>query len=131
MVKVLIVDDDQAFVGIEKTYLEDRGYGVHDAASGEECLFTIKEVMPDIVLLDVMMPGLSGWDVCRSLKDDPETSHISVVMITARDNMADFHRSLAYAKADGYLTKPIRLPWLDMVIKKTLVQKEESQEVSP
>ena len=83
--RVLVVDDIAANVRLLEAKLAAEYFEVMTASSGKEALALIEKQTPDIVLLDVMMPGMDGFQVCRRLKDDPETRHIPVVLVTALD----------------------------------------------
>ncbi len=104
--RVLVVDDILANVRLLEAKLESEYFEVHTAMNGIEALEKVKRVKPDIVLLDVMMPGLDGLEVCRRIKADPETQHIPVIMVTALDQPEDKVRGLE-AGADDFLTKPV------------------------
>lgn len=105
---ILIVDDDPHSVDIVRTFLESRGYTVATAVDGTEALAKLEEVKPALVLLDVMMPGMDGWEVARVIKNHPEYGKARVVMLTARSDFTDKHEGLR-AGADDYLVKPIKL----------------------
>ena len=104
--RILVVDDIEANVRLLEAKLEAEYYEVLTAPDGPTALALAAAEKPDIVLLDVMMPGLDGFAVCRRLKDDPETRHIPVVLLTALDGRADRVAGLE-AGADDFLTKPI------------------------
>ncbi len=104
--RILVVDDIAINVRLLEAKLQVEYYDVIAAGDGASALTLAKERAPDLVLLDVMMPGLDGFEVCRRLKADPETAHIPVVMVTALDDAADRVRGLE-AGADDFLTKPI------------------------
>ncbi|HEV2365207.1 MAG TPA: PleD family two-component system response regulator [Caulobacteraceae bacterium] len=104
--RILVVDDLEANLRILKAKLEAEYYEVRTAADGESALKMAQDDPPDIVLLDVMMPGLDGFQVCRRLKGDPCTAHVPVVLVTALDSRADKIAGLE-AGADDFLTKPI------------------------
>ena len=104
--RVLVVDDVLANVRLLEAKLAAEYYDVQTAMNGLEALSAVERARPDIVLLDVMMPGLDGIAVCRRLKSDPTTQHIPVVMVTALDQPEDRVRSLE-AGADDFLTKPV------------------------
>jgi two-component system cell cycle response regulator len=104
--RILVVDDIEANVRLLEAKLEAEYYEVLTASDGPTALAMAASEKPDIVLLDVMMPGMDGFAVCRRLKDDPETRHIPVVLLTALDGRADRVAGLE-AGADDFLTKPI------------------------
>jgi DNA-binding response OmpR family regulator len=103
--KVLIADDESGIRKLVHMTLDSGAYQIIEASDGVEALRIAREQQPDIVLLDVMMPGMSGLDVCRQIKSDPSTSHQTVVMLTALSQDYDVAAGLA-AGADDYLTKP-------------------------
>jgi len=104
--RVLVVDDLEPNVKLLEAKLSAEYFDVVGALNGEEALRVAREEQPDIVLLDVMMPGMDGYEVCRRLKADPDTSHIPVVMVTALDQQQDRIAGLE-AGADDFLTKPV------------------------
>jgi putative two-component system response regulator len=103
---ILVVDDNDANRLLLRTYLKARGYGVREASDGEGALDLIRDQMPDLVLLDVMMPGLSGYDVCRRLRDMPAGALVPVIMATALHDSADKAQA-ADAGADDFISKPL------------------------
>ena len=104
--RILVVDDQPLNVKLLEAKLTAEYYDVVTAADGLEALEKTSEVRPDLILLDVMMPGLDGYEVCQRLKADPELSYIPVVMVTALDASSDRIRGID-AGADDFLTKPI------------------------
>ncbi|WP_439598547.1 PleD family two-component system response regulator [Falsiroseomonas sp.] len=104
--RILVVDDIAANLRLLEIKLLNEYYEVAIAASGPEALTTVQRWMPDVVLLDVMMPGMDGYEVCRRLKAQPGTAHIPVVMITALTDPAERVRGLE-AGADDFLSKPV------------------------
>lgn len=104
--RVLVVDDILANVKLLEAKLTAEYFEVVTANTGPEGLETARNLQPDIVLLDVMMPGMDGFEVCRQLKEDQSTQHIPVVMVTALDQPADRVQGLE-AGADDFLTKPV------------------------
>lgn len=102
MAKILVVDDEKKIVDIVKAYLEKDGYEVIAAYDGKSALETAKRQPPDLVILDLMLPEVSGWDVCRALRAD---SNIPIIMLTARDDVTDKIIGLELG-ADDYVTKP-------------------------
>lgn len=105
MAKILIADDDPILVEILKFRLEGAGHTVDVARDGEEALEAIRDVRPDLVVLDSMMPVVTGPEVLAKLKSDPDLNFIPVVMLTARDGEADIVAGLKGGAAE-YLTKP-------------------------
>jgi len=109
---VLVIDDNHDNADIIRQYLEARGYPVSVAHNGEEGLSLFETLRPSIVLLDVMMPGRDGWDVCRLMKQHPAAGRgVRVIMVTALDQWDDKRHALETG-ADDYVTKPIDLPKL-------------------
>ena len=105
--RVLVVDDLAPNVKLLEAKLRAEYFEVISTLSGQEAIEIAKVQQPDIILLDVMMPGLDGFETCRILKDDPDTCHIPVVMVTALDQQADRLAGLK-AGADDFLTKPVQ-----------------------
>jgi two-component system cell cycle response regulator len=104
--RILVVDDIEANVRLLEAKLSAEYYQVSTAFDGVSALEAAQNERPDIILLDVMMPGLDGFEVCRRLKADPVTRHIPVVLVTALDGRQDRLTGLK-AGADDFLTKPI------------------------
>jgi two-component system cell cycle response regulator len=104
--RVLVVDDIISNVKLLEAKLSAEYFEVSSAYNGVECLAKVDEVQPDIVLLDVMMPGMDGFEVCRRIKNNPKTAHVPVVMVTALDQPSDRVAGLE-AGADDFLTKPV------------------------
>jgi putative two-component system response regulator len=104
---ILVVDDDQAIRQLHSDFLNDAGYEVTVAVDGREALARVEDRLPDLVLLDLDMPRVSGYEVCRRLKADPQTRFIPVVILTGE--MAEQARLQAWELgADAFLTKPFR-----------------------
>jgi two-component system phosphate regulon response regulator PhoB len=103
--KLLIADDEAGIRELVRMTLESDAYDIVEAANGEEAVELAREMHPELVLLDVMMPKVDGFEACRLLKDDPATSDIVVVMLTARAQESDRERGRG-AGADEYFTKP-------------------------
>jgi two-component system, OmpR family, alkaline phosphatase synthesis response regulator PhoP len=103
--RVLVVDDEEDILELVTFNLAKDGYQVVTAASGEEALRQTKQGTPDLILLDLMLPGLDGLDVCRALKSNEDTVHIPIIMLTAKTEDADIVAGLELG-ADDYITKP-------------------------
>jgi DNA-binding response OmpR family regulator len=122
---VMVVDDDPNALDIVRTFLEAQGYTVATAKDGREALSLLEEVNPSLVLLDVMMPGMDGWEVARVIKNHPSFGRTRVVMLTARSDFADKHEGLR-AGADDYIVKPIQLRELGERVERNLAAREKS-----
>ncbi len=108
---ILIVEDEAALVTMLRYNLEKEGYRVCDAGDGEEAITMVAERKPDLVVLDWMLPSLSGIEVCRQLRRKPTTRELPIIMLTARGEEGDKIRGLNTG-ADDYMTKPFSLPEL-------------------
>jgi DNA-binding response OmpR family regulator len=117
--RILVVDDDPNSLDIVRTYLESRGYDVSTAINGQDALAQLERVRPELMLLDVMMPGMDGWEVARVVKNHPQFGSVRVVMLTARSDFADKHEGLR-AGADDYIVKPIQLEDLARRVERNL-----------
>ena len=104
-VRVLVVDDDEVIRQLITLNLELEGFEVHEAVDGEDALRKVAEVNPAVITLDIMMPNLDGWDAAARLRSDPATSHVKVVLLSARAQEADVRRGTRLG-VDAYLTKP-------------------------
>lgn len=103
---ILIVDDNLQNLELMQAYLEDLGCGILTAADGLEAIEAIDRSAPDLVLLDVMMPRMSGFEVCQKIKAQPSTSEIVVIMVTALNEVGDFERAVECG-TDDYIAKPV------------------------
>ncbi len=108
MTVVLVVDDDPDILNLVAKKLELTGYQVVKADNGVDGLRIAIETVPDLVFLDISMPGMSGIDVCRAMRENESTKAVPVIMLTARGQEADLERSFA-AGADDYMVKPVSL----------------------
>jgi two-component system phosphate regulon response regulator PhoB len=109
--RVLIVEDEEALTLLLRYNLEAEGYQVDTVARGDEADIRLKEQMPDLVILDWMLPGLSGIELCRRLRARPEARHLPIIMLTARGEESERIRGLATG-ADDYVVKPFSVPEL-------------------
>jgi len=115
---ILVVDDNHDNTEIIQRYLEARGYPVSVAHSGDEALAMLEQVRPSLVLLDVMMPGRDGWEVCRLMKSHPALGkRLRVIMVTALDEWDDRRQALQTG-ADDYVAKPFDLAELAATVER-------------
>ncbi len=105
--KILLVDDEQDILDLIGFNLEKEGFEVHTASNGRSGLEIARRVLPDLVLLDVMMPGMDGMETCRELRDDANLKHVLIAFLTARNE--DYSQIAGFdAGADDYISKPIK-----------------------
>ena len=104
--KILLVDDNQQNLELIQAYLEALPVEITTARDGLEAIEAINQDPPDLVLLDVMMPRMSGFEVCQKLKTNPETREIVVIMVTALHEVADYERAVE-SGTDDFLSKPV------------------------
>jgi adenylate cyclase len=128
LAKVLVVDDTPLNVKLLGDLLEVKGYAVATAANGEDALAKLASEKPDLVLLDIMMPGMSGYDVCRRIRSDPATALLPVVMVTSLDPHEERVHGIE-AGADDFLSKPINQPELLARVRSLLRVKTLQDEV--
>ena len=114
--RVLVVDDDKNICELLRLYLEKEGYGVILAHDGEEAVVKFNALKPDIILLDIMLPGIDGWQVCREIRS---VSSIPIIMLTAREDEVDKVLGLELG-ADDYITKPYSMRELTARVKANL-----------
>ncbi|MBN1596464.1 response regulator [candidate division FCPU426 bacterium] len=103
--KILVVDDHKEMVDLIEESFKLRGFDVVGVCSGHEALAKVYQEKPDLILLDVMMPLLDGYEICHTLKSNEETRHIPVILITVKGSQADIERGFE-VRADGYVVKP-------------------------
>ena len=117
---ILVVDDNHDNAEIIRQYLVTRGYPMTVAHSGDEALALFETIRPAVVLLDVMMPGRDGWEVCRMMKQHPELGRtVRVIMVTALGEWQDKREALQIG-ADDYVEKPFDLPTLAATVQRNL-----------
>ena len=104
--KVLVVDDSRLNIQFITDILQDAGYKVHSCNSGLPVVAMTHKLKPDIILLDIIMPGIDGFEVCRQLKEDYEIKDIPVIMVTAKTDSQDIKRALDLGAFD-YIKKPL------------------------
>lgn len=103
---VLIVDDNQQNLELLQAYLDDMDCKTITASNGAEALEIVKKRPPDLILLDVMMPKMSGFEVCRRIKNNPKTTEIPIIMVTALTELGDIERGLD-SGTDDFISKPV------------------------
>ncbi|MBX7199198.1 MAG: phosphate regulon transcriptional regulator PhoB [Rhodospirillaceae bacterium] len=123
---VMIVEDEASLVTMLRYNLEKEGYAVTEASDGEEAVTVADETPPDAVILDWMLPRMSGIEVCRQLRRKPETRHVPIIMLTARSEETDKVRGLNVG-ADDYMTKPFSMPELVARVRALLRRAKPSQ----
>ena len=106
MAQIMVVDDDADTVSILARHLQREGFVAIEAVSGAECLRLVHEYPVDVILLDLMMPEMDGFQVCRRLKEDPATAEIPVILITARDDLDARAEGMRLGVSD-FLAKPV------------------------
>jgi DNA-binding response OmpR family regulator len=121
-ISILVADDDVDILALVVGHLKNRAAEIHQAGDGDEALKLAKAKRPDLVVLDVMMPGMSGWEVCRSIRDDPTLSHTRVVMLTGIGERLNEMTSPLYG-ADEFLDKPFEFEDLDAKIDAVMKKK--------
>ena len=124
--RVLIADDNPQGVELLEAYLTGTGYETQVVSDGEETLRKVHEWHPDLILLDIMMPKISGFEVCKRLKADPQTANIVVLMVTALDQHSDIDRAVE-AGTDDFMTKPINKAELLLRVKAALKSRQQSR----
>ena len=105
--KILIVEDEESLLKLESILLTSKGYDVRGVNNGQLALDAMQEDCPDLVLLDIMLPEIDGFEVCQRIKDNPATKDIPVIMLTAKKSREDMARG-EQVGADWYITKPFK-----------------------
>jgi len=105
--KILVVEDEESLLKLQSILLTIRGYTVEGVMDGQSALEAVKTMNPDLILLDIMLPKIDGFEVCRQVKANEATRHIPVVMLTAKKSMEDRAKG-EQAGADFYITKPYK-----------------------
>jgi two-component system alkaline phosphatase synthesis response regulator PhoP len=126
--KVLVVDDEENIRELVRYNLSREGYQVTTVGSGEEALQQAGSKVPDLVILDLMLPGMNGLDVCRHLKSDSKTAHIPIVMLTVKGDESDIVIGLELG-ADDYITKPFS-PKVLVARLKAVLRRKKSEPIT-
>ncbi|HEY7745180.1 MAG TPA: response regulator [Desulfuromonadales bacterium] len=119
--KILVVEDEESLLKLESILLTSKGYEVRGVPNGQAALDAIAEERPDLVLLDIMLPEIDGFEVCRRIKSDTATRDIPVVMLTAKKTRDDMARGEKVG-ADWYITKPFKSAMVIETIQRFLVK---------
>ncbi len=127
-VLILIIDDDAPHRLIARKALEQAGFMVEEAEDGKQGFFAVKKTRPDLVLLDVMMPKIDGYDVCVELRREPELMNLPVLMVTALDDIESINRAFE-AGATNFVTKPVNWTVLAFHVKYILRASQKAQEL--
>ena len=104
--RIMVVDDNAQNLELLVAYLDPLGCGVVTATDGVEALEKVAQDVPDLILLDIMMPRMSGFEVCRKLKSDPQTRDIPIIMVTALQELGDIERGVE-SGTDDFISKPV------------------------
>jgi two-component system, OmpR family, alkaline phosphatase synthesis response regulator PhoP len=126
--RVLIADDTPQSAELLEVYLADTDYQTRIAADGEQTLQMVDSWKPDLILLDIMMPRISGFEVCKRLKSNPATRDIAILMVTALDKTSDIDRAVD-AGCDDFLTKPTQKLDLLQRVGALLASRQHPQEL--
>jgi two-component system response regulator RpaA len=119
MARILLIDDEPDIRILTRMMLEKAGHDVVEAVDGEDGMKMLAKERPDLILLDVMMPGIKGWEVCEKIKKDRKTRDIPVVMFTIRGSEDSVRKSYA-SGADAHINKPFEIPELIDTVNKLL-----------
>ena len=126
--KIFVVEDEEDILELIRYHFSREGYQVVSAMSGDAALKSIPKEMPDVIILDLMLPGLDGLTVCRLLKQDPQTNHIPIVMATAKGEESDIVTGLELG-AEDYITKPFSLKVLIARIR-TVLRRQQATSIT-
>ena len=127
--KILIVDDEEDILELVSYNLIQNGFSVQTTTNGEQGLKLVRDTHPDLIVLDLMLPGIDGLDICRLLKSDPQTKSIPIVMLTAKGEESDVVKGLELG-ADDYVTKPFSPKVLVARINNVLRRFQKAEEQS-
>jgi DNA-binding response OmpR family regulator len=122
--RVVYVEDEQEMIDLVRLILQRKGFEVIGANGGREGLATIRQQLPDLVLLDLMMPDMDGWDVYQQMKSEEKTRNIPVIVVTAKAQSIDKVLGLHIAKVDDYIAKPFSPNELLDSVEKILSKRE-------
>ncbi len=127
--RILIVEDESSIVNVVSQALRRHGFDVTTAGNGDDALEMLYPVLPDLVLLDLMLPGMDGWEVCRRIRSTPESKSLPIIMMTARRDERDLVQGLGLG-ADDYIKKPFSL--VELVARvKSLIRRTQMVQTEP
>jgi PleD family two-component response regulator len=127
--RILYVEDDPDVAGVIRLFFESEGYEVTIAPTGEEALDLCRSKLPDVILLDIMMPGVDGYEVCRRLRSNARTSHVPILFVTALDERSDRIAGLELG-ADDYITKPFDIEELRLRVQNVIKRARRENVIS-
>src|SRR6476469_95582 len=119
---VLVADDEPSMLALVGQHIKTMGYEVLEASDGEQAWSLAQEHLPDLVILDVMMPGMSGWEVCRKIREDIALAHTAIIMLTGIGENLNELTSPLYG-ADSFIDKPFAFPELDEKVRGALTKR--------
>jgi len=128
--RILIVEDDIDISNMLRIYFSGQGYDVDAALSGSEALDKTRQGLPHLIVLDIMLPGMNGYDVCRTLRTQTRTSHIPVIFLTQKDERSDKLQGLELG-ADDYITKPFDIEELKLRVQNAIARSEQQSLTDP
>jgi DNA-binding response OmpR family regulator len=128
MPRILIADDNQQNAELLEAHLDGTGFDTKIVSNGEDTLAAARDWKPDLILLDVMMPRLSGFEVCQRLRSDPATKDVGILMVTALDQPTDVERAVD-AGTDDFITKPINRTELLLRVRALLESRTQATDV--
>lgn len=117
--RILVVEDEDNIALALEFVIKREGFAHARIANGAEALGAIRDMHPHLVLLDVMLPGMSGYDICQAVRSDPSLAEVRILMMTARGSATEMRKGLAFG-ADGFITKPFELKELREEVRRLL-----------
>ena len=128
--RLLIVEDDFDISNMLRIYFSSQGYDVDVALRGKDALEKTRQVMPHLIVLDIMLPDIDGYEVCRALRTNTRTSHIPVIFLTQKDERSDRLQGLELG-ADNYITKPFDIEELKLYVQNAIARSERESLTDP
>jgi len=117
---IMVVDDEESMVHLLRTILEAQGYEVTTVMDGREVVAHLRDRRPDLIILDLMMPEMDGWEVLHEVRQDPGTANIPVIILTVKKDELDRTVGTEFLKVEGYVTKPFVRRALVELVGKTI-----------